>query len=334
MPPSRHRSSGTRPGRQIDVRDLEQRDVRRCPCRRCAARRRSSPTASVVRSTRCCERERHRQLDRVRVGIGRLQRIGVRLVLARADEHVLDLAAQPLQVREPAEHRLASSAASPARPRAGSARPPRPRRCRGARRARARSASSPSSRPSTVEAEPPEPLALLGLGDLEPEHLVRVAGAVRDRPAARASSPRTSASPVQRAPASSTRSCDAYVAAGAGELGVDALLPARLALGAHVVALAASHARSAARSSPPRAATLVVVSDTSVFAAAHHAADRRSAARRRRSRDRRGSSLRSVPSSVSSSSPAARGGRRCDRPRACRSRRRAAGCRARASRSS
>jgi len=64
-----------------------------------------SPCTSVVRRNRCCDesgtgssiaRDRDRSL----------QRIGVGLVEAAADEHVLDEPAQPLEMRQPPEHRL------------------------------------------------------------------------------------------------------------------------------------------------------------------------------------------------------------------------------------
>ena len=48
--------------------------------------------------------QRHRQRQRGRVRVGRLQRVRVRLDEAAADEEVGDGPAQPLLVREPAEH--------------------------------------------------------------------------------------------------------------------------------------------------------------------------------------------------------------------------------------
>ena len=64
------------------------------------------PTVSVVRSSRCCELSGTGSSSAPGSGSSGLQRIRVRLVEPGADQHVLDLAAQPLEVVQTAEHRL------------------------------------------------------------------------------------------------------------------------------------------------------------------------------------------------------------------------------------
>ena len=81
----RHRPS---PTRQIDVGDLEQRDGSGCRGRRSGARRRAGRRRASFAAALLLRAERHRQLERRRVGILRLQRVGVRLEEAGADEYV------------------------------------------------------------------------------------------------------------------------------------------------------------------------------------------------------------------------------------------------------
>ena len=137
------RRAATAPGpsREVDVRDLEQRDVRRCPRSTLCRAAPSSPTASVVRSTRCCELERHRQHDRAS-GRDRPAAASTctprRARRRRARPRPGGAAAARASAGRTSP---AAPAASRARPRAGSARPPRRGRCRGERRGRATSAS-------------------------------------------------------------------------------------------------------------------------------------------------------------------------------------------------
>ena len=183
-------------------------------------------------------RQRHRQLDRVRIRVGRLERVRVGLVVARPDEHVLHETAQALEVRQPAEHRLPrrQGRRHVLEPEAADlldqvdvtthvAGAPRRRRHRPVLR--------------HLEPEALETVALLRLGDLQSEHGVRVGGYVGHDRARRQLAAHLGLTRPARA-----RQLDQELrrvgGRRPGELRVDALLPARLTLGAHALALAAA----------------------------------------------------------------------------------------------
>ena len=87
------------------MRDLEERDAGVAD-RDVVPRSLEQPEPQRRPQDALLRRKRHRQHVRTRLGIVGLQRIGVRLVEPRADQHVLDLAPQPLLVGQPPEHRL------------------------------------------------------------------------------------------------------------------------------------------------------------------------------------------------------------------------------------
>ena len=197
-PPRCRRRASARPaalaGRKVDARDLEQRDVlvagvdvvagrldepvQERPCAGPPARPRAAPAARARRSG---------------------SRLGTRLTCrprtAGADEHVLDDAAQALLTRQPAEHRRALRQRARDLVAAGSARPPRRGRPRASRRGRARSARSTVRSSATSKPSRSRISRCSSAGDLEPDELRRPAPAEGGRPAGSGSSPCTSVVP-------------------------------------------------------------------------------------------------------------------------------------------
>ncbi len=152
----------------------------RCRPRRCAAQRSSNPSRSVVRRTRCCDESGTGSTYARGSGSSGLQRIRIRLVEPRADEHVLDLAPKPLLVSQPPEHRLAY------RQRRRHVLEPEARHLLDEVDVAANVACTPARRvhrPVGIDAEtePFEPVALLGLRHGQAEHRVGVGGAEGDR---------------------------------------------------------------------------------------------------------------------------------------------------------
>ena len=279
------------------------------------------------------DRDRLRQLP----GVGRVvgtqaRRVG--LGEAEADERVLDAAAQLLLARQRAEH-LAPRRQRERHVLEAEARDLLDRRRpRASRRARARSATTTSS-PSALEAEPRRG-ARTGRSGGVSTPISASARSGRKRITGRSgSSPWTSASAVQRAPASSS---DQLASRGRPPA------PARYGSTPFSQRFEPSvrrRRRSDGAEDPVRLEVRRLEQDGRRrladlgLLAAHDPGERDRARRRRRSPGRRASSSRSTPSSVRSRSPG-RARRTTIRP-PCerrRSRRRAAGCRARASRSS
>ncbi len=136
----------------------------------------------------------------------RLERIGVGLEEPLADEHVADEPPQPLLARQAAEH------LAPRGQRRGNVLEPEARDLLDEVDLAADVAGAPVRHAhlpvlAHLEAEPLEPLPLLALGELDPDHLLGPLGPEPDDRPARAAPPCTSVEPTQRAPASSTRSC-------------------------------------------------------------------------------------------------------------------------------
>ena len=294
--------------------------------RRSAARPRRGSGASVVRSAVSSTEIGSGSFHGVSVVGDEARRVG--LGEAEADERVLDAAPELLLARERAEHLAARGQRERhvlepeardllddvdlARRRRGRARSGRRRRRRGAR-SRAGRAARPA-RPAASRSP-----------------ITSSARSGRKRTTGRSGRPAwTSASPTHVAPVSSRRSSRREVGRRPGEVRVDALLPAVRALGAQALALGGEvdpvrlEVRGLEQDGGRAVADLRLL-------AAHDPGERDRRARRRRSSGRPVVSSRSTPSSVRIRSPGR--GAADDDPaaaRACRSRTRAAGCRARA----
>ena len=219
---------GHRAWRQVDVRELEQRDVV-VPHVEVVLRRAEQPDREGRAQHALLRRERLGKLERTRVGVVGLQRVRVRLVHAGADEHVRDEPAKALLVGKPAEHRLTC------RKRRRHVLEPEPRDLLDDVDVAAHVARAPGRDPNRpvagdLEPEPLEAVALLGLGDLEPDRATSVRGHVRDRRRrlrldadfrlARPPRTRELGEELRRVPRGQ-----------GGSLRVDALLPPRLRLG-------------------------------------------------------------------------------------------------------